>query len=203
MNAYRARRATTDDLEQMVKLWEGAHLAPVELEKRFTEFQVAEDGQGRLVGAIALHIAGSEGRIHSETFPDFSLTDEVRPKLWERLQVLAANHGLFRLWTQETAPFWKKAAGFNEPSAETLGKLPEAFRSETAGWLALQLKEAGADPDRLEKEFAAYREAEKAKREKMMQQATALRVVGTIIAVIIFLFAISILIYYFRPHSRR
>jgi len=203
MNTYRARRATTDDLEQMIKLWEAAQLPALELEKRFTEFQVAYDETGKLVAAVGLHIAGSEGRIHSETFADFSLTDPVRPLLWERLQTVATNHGLFRLWTQETAPFWKKAAGFSEASAQILAKLPEVFRSENAGWLALQLREAGADPDALEREFTAYREAEKAKRDKLMQQAAALRIVGTIIAVIVFIFALGVLIHYFGPRLRR
>ncbi len=202
MNAYRTRRATTDDLGQLVALWEAAQLAPLELEKRFTEFQVAEDAGGRLVAAIALHIAGSEGRIHSETFADFALTDDLRPQLWERLQVLAANHGLFRVWTQETAPFWKKAAGFAEPSREVLEKLPDTFRSEEPVWLALQLREPGADPDALEREFSVYREAEKAKRDKILQHAAALRIIGTIIAVLIFMFTLAVLVFFFR-HSAR
>jgi N-acetylglutamate synthase-like GNAT family acetyltransferase len=202
MNAYRTRRATTDDLGQLVALWEAAQLPPPELEKRFTEFQVAEDAQGKLVAAVALHIAGSEGRIHSESFGDFALTDDVRPQLWERLQVLAANHGLFRLWTQETAPFWRKAAGFSQPSHEVMAKLPEAFRSEAPGWLAIQLREPGADPDLLEREFAAYREAEKAKRDKLLQHAAALRIIGTLIAVVVFIFVLAVLVYFVRHRLR-
>jgi N-acetylglutamate synthase-like GNAT family acetyltransferase len=201
MNAYRTRRATTDDLAQLVALWEAAQLPALELEKRFTEFQVAEDSAGKLVGAIALHIAGAEGRIHSETFADFSLTDTVRPQLWERLQVLAANHGLFRLWTRETAPFWKKAAGLSEPSREAMAKLPEAFGPQDAGWLAIQLREPGADPEVLEREFTIYKEAEKAKRDKILQHAAALRIIGTVIAVAVFIFTVGVLIYFLRrPH---
>jgi N-acetylglutamate synthase-like GNAT family acetyltransferase len=203
MNAHRIRRATTEDLGQLVALWEAAQLPPLELEKRFTEFQVAQDAQGKLVGAIALHIAGSEGRIHSETFADFGLTDTVRPQLWERLQVLAANHGLFRLWTQETAPFWKKAAGLSEPASEVLKKLPEAFGAQAPGWLAIQLREPGADPDALEREFTVYKEAEKAKREKIFKQAAVLRIAGTIIAMVVFIFVLAVLIHFVRHRPHR
>ena len=203
MNVYRTRRATTDDLAQLIALWEAAQLPPLELEKTFTEFQVTEDSEGKLLAAIALQIAGSEGRIHSETFADFALTDQVRPQLWERLQVLAANHGLFRLWTQETAPFWKKAAGLSEPSGEVMAKLPEAFRSPTPGWLAIQIKEPGADPDALEREFAAYKEVEKAKRDKMLQNAAALRVFGTGLAVVLFIFVLGVLVYFVRHRPHR
>ncbi len=115
MNApasYRVRRATIDDLEKLNEVWRAAHLPAAELEQQFTDFQVAEAPDGRIVGAIAMRVHGFEGHVHSETFPDFALSDAVRPLLWQRLETVAKNHGLFKLWTLETAPFWKKAAGF-------------------------------------------------------------------------------------------
>src|SRR5271154_1485404 len=113
MNRYRTRRATVDDLAQLAVLWRAAQMPVAELEKQFTDFQVAEDDQGKVAAAIGLHIDGSSGRGHSETFADFGLTDTLRPALWARLQVVAQNHGLFRLWTEEDAPWWKKDAGFS------------------------------------------------------------------------------------------
>ena len=81
MNSYRTRRATVDDLAQLAELWQAAHLPAAELEKQFTDFQVAEDEQGKLAAAIGLHIEGGHGRVHSETFADFALTDALRPAL--------------------------------------------------------------------------------------------------------------------------
>src|SRR5438067_1277069 len=98
MKAFQLRRATTDDVPQLTALWQAAHLPAGTLDKRFTEFQVAENEEGQLVGAIALQISQQQGFLHSETFSDFSLVDKVRPLLWERVQKIAINHGLFRVW---------------------------------------------------------------------------------------------------------
>ncbi len=144
----------------------------------------------RWSAALGLQVAGADGKIHSETFADFALSDTVRPLLWERLQLLARNHGLFRVWTEEAAPFWKKDAGFSAPPADTLGRLPEAFGRTRGGWLALRLREESADPNLLEAQFALFRDAERARREKLLQRAEALKMAGTVIAVLLFLFAV-------------
>src|SRR5437763_4648115 len=103
---YRVRRATLDDLPQLTGLWQAMHFPSEELAKRVTEFQVAESAEGKLLGAVGLQIAERQGRVHSEAFTDFSLAEQLRPLLWERLHAVATNHGLLRLWTQEQAPFW-------------------------------------------------------------------------------------------------
>ena len=103
---YRVRRATLDDIGQLSALWQSMHLAADGLSKRVTEFQVAESAEGKLLGAVGLQIAERQGRVHSEAFTDFSLAEQLRPLLWERLHAVATNHGLLRLWTQEQAPFW-------------------------------------------------------------------------------------------------
>ncbi len=195
MNSYRTRRATVDDLPQLANLWQAVDLPVAELEKQFTDFQVAEDDQGKLAAAIGLQIEGSNGRVHSETFADFALTDALRPALWERLQVVAQNHGLFRLWTEEAAPWWRKGAGFSTPSDELLQNLPESFGPRHPAWLALRLKEEGADPALLDKEIAAFKEAERLKREKLMQRGKVLRIIGTLISALLLLFALSVLFY--------
>jgi N-acetylglutamate synthase-like GNAT family acetyltransferase len=192
--SYRIRRATTDDLEKLMAVWQAAALPAAELEKQFTDFQVAESADGRIVGAIALQVAGSDGRIHSETFADFALSDTLRPLLWQRLETVARNHGLFRLWTAETAPFWKKDAGFANPS----GQPPEVFGPAPGSWLALRLKEEGADPDLLEAQFNLFKEAERARREKLLQHAAVLRIAGTLIAVLLFVFSLAVLLWFFR-----
>lgn len=195
---YSVRRATTDDLEQLMALWAAAALPAAELEKRFTEFQVAESPDGRIVGAIGLQLAGADGKLHSETFADFALSDTLRPLFWQRLETIARNHGLFRFWTVETAPYWKKGAGFSTAS----GPPPEVFGPARGSWLALRLKDEGADPNLIEAQFALFREAEKAKREKLLQRAAALKTVGTVIAVLLFVFAMGLLFWFFRHRAR-
>jgi len=197
-SSYRARRATTDDLNQLKTLWAEAGLPAAELEKQFTDFQVVESTDGRVVGAIGLQIEGAHGRIHSEAFADFGLTDTLRPLLWGRLEKMAGSHGLFRLWTLESAPFWKKGAGFSSATAQP----PEVFGPANEAWLALRLKDEGADPDLLEMQFNLFREGERAKREKLLQRAAALKMVGTAIAVLLFIFAIGVLVLFFRHRAQ-
>jgi N-acetylglutamate synthase-like GNAT family acetyltransferase len=192
------RRAIVDDLPQLKKLWRIARFSVEDLEKRFTEFQVAQNDRGEVVAALGLQLAGADGKIHSETFSDFALSDTLRPLLWERLQVLARNHGLFRVWTEEEAPFWKKDAGFSTPPGATLGGLPEAFGPAHERWLALRLRDEASDPNLLEAQFAIFRDAERAKREKILQRAELLKMAGTGISVLLFLFAIAVLVWVMR-----
>ena len=77
---------------------------------------------------------------------DFALSDTLRPLLWERMEIVAANNGLFRLWTEESAPFWRKHAGFSPAPGETLKRLPEVFGAAHEKWLALRLRDESADP---------------------------------------------------------
>ena len=198
MAGYNVRRATTDDLKQLTVVWTAAALPTMELEKRFTEFQVAESADGRIVGAIGLQVAGTEGRIHSETFADFALSDILRPLFWQRLETMARNHGLFRLWTTESAPFWKKDVGFSTAS----DPVPETFGPAPGPWLVLRLKDESADPNLLEAQFTLFRETERAKREKLLHSAAALKMIGTAIAAILFIFAMGVLIWFFRHRHR-
>jgi len=188
-------------LAQLAELWAAAKLPAGDLEKQLTQFQVAEDDQGKLVAAIALHIEGSNGKIHSETFADFGLTDALRPALWERLQVVAKNHGLFRLWTEEAAPWWKKDAGFSTPTDEILQKLPELYGPRHTAWLTLRLKDEGADPALLDKEIEMFKAAERLKREKLIYRGKVIKFIGTAISVLLFLSAVCLLFYVLR-HRR-
>jgi len=177
-------------------LWTEAQFPVAELEKRFTEFQVAASPTGEIVAAIGLQATGTDGRIHSEWFTDFALSDALRPALWERLQAVSLNHGLFRLWTEESAPFWKKGAGFSSPPGDLMSRLPADFGPARAGWLVLRLKDEAADPNLLDAQFALFREAERAKLEKLLQRAHALKMVGTGIAVMLFLLALATLVWF-------
>jgi N-acetylglutamate synthase-like GNAT family acetyltransferase len=200
MNTYRIRRATSDDLQMLLTLWREAQMPALELEKRFTEFQVVEDEKGGLVAAIGLQIEGHIGRIHSETIADFSLADVVRPLLWQRFQTLVVNHGLYRLWTDETAPFWKKDAGFAEPSAKVRETLPTAFGAWHDKWLTLWLKDAPVFPEDIDKQFELFRQAGEAQRTRWTRSASVLNGVLLIGGALVFLLGIGLLIYVVR-HS--
>jgi len=200
MNApgYRVRRATTDDLGQLTALWTAAAMPAAELEKQFTDFQVAEDDAGLIAAAIGLQVAGTDGHIHSETFADFALSDTLRPLLWQRLETAARHRGLFRLWTAESAPFWKKDAGFSSAS----GQPPEAFGTARGSWLALRLRDEGADPNLLEAQFTLFRDTERARREKLLEWASAMKTAGTVIAALLFVFSIGVLLWFLRHRAR-
>jgi len=137
---YQVRRATLDDIAALKALWQTMRYAEGELEKRLTEFQVVEGPGKKVVGALGFQMAERQGQIHSETFADFAIADAMRPLFWSRVQSLAANHGIFRLWTQERAPFWTQT-GFQPATDKVISKIPAVWADASANWLTLQLKD--------------------------------------------------------------
>ncbi len=167
--ALNIRRATVDDLPALKLLWEIAQL-PVEiLESRLTEFQIVEQN-GILVGAIGLQIQRTAMRLHSEDYTDFSLADAARELFWQRIQTLAANHGIFRIWTLETSPFWKQL-GFQPAKAETLERQPDEWKNLEGNWLTLELKDEAAIQSALGNNFSDFMDCEKAKTERLAASA--------------------------------
>jgi N-acetylglutamate synthase-like GNAT family acetyltransferase len=187
---YRVRRATLDDVGQLIALWKSMHFPADELAKRITEFQVAESTDPKVVGAIALQIAERQGRLHSEAFTDFALADTLRPLLWDRFQAIASNHGLLRLWTQEQAPFWSHC-GLAKADSEAMGKLPAVWRSLSASWLTLKLKEDVEEVISMDKEFAMFMESERKRTERAFQQARVLKFIATLIAIAVLLLVMA------------
>ena len=161
--------------------WQSMHYPAEDLAKRVTEFQVAEDTDGKLLGAVGLQIAEKQGLVHSEAFGDFALAEQLRPLLWDRLHTVAMNHGLLRIWTQEKAPFWNHC-GLAKADAEVLQKLPLLWRGPAAGWLTLKLKDEVETVLSLDKEFALFMQSEKQRTERVFQQARVVKVIATLIA---------------------
>jgi N-acetylglutamate synthase-like GNAT family acetyltransferase len=186
-SGYRVRRATLDDIGALRALWEAMRFSAGDLEKRLTEFQVAEDQEGNILGALGFQITGRQARIHSESFGDFSLAEPLRPLLFNRIQGLASNHGIVRLWTQESAPFWTQN-GFQRPAASAMERFPAGWDRASAEWLTLQLKDEDAITS-LEKEFALFMESEKQRSARALDQARTLKMIVTILA---FLMAIAV-----------
>ncbi len=180
-SSYRVRRATLDDVGALMELWKSMNFPAEDLARRVTEFQVAESVDGKLAGAVGLQLAERQGRVHSEGFTDFALAEQLRPQLWERLNSLANNHGLLRIWTQEQAPFWSHC-GLAKADAEALEKLPALWRGTPGNWLTIKLREEIAEVISADKEFALFMEAERQKTARALQQAKLLKVVATLIA---------------------
>ena len=196
---YRVRRATLDDLPALKPLWESMRLPVNDMEKRLTEFQVAENSRGEIVGTIGFRMAGQQGCIHSESYPDYSVADEVRPLFGERLQVLSTNHGIARLWTQENAPYWSRE-GFETASEEVVKKLPPAWGNENPAWLTRQLKSEDAFVS-VEKELAMLMQTEKARSEKLHEQARLIKSLATLAAILFGVLVIGAFIYLMRKNG--
>jgi N-acetylglutamate synthase-like GNAT family acetyltransferase len=193
----RIRRATVDDCAALKTIWAAMRLPAEELEKRLTEFQVVENAEGEVVGALGFQILRQHALLHNESYGDFAVADAARELFWERLQKLAANHGVFRVWTQERSPFWK-SFGFRPPNAEVLGRLPAEWKNEfTGGWLTLQLKNEEVITAALEQQFAGFMAAEKLETERLSEKARTLRTVVTILGFAIGIICISAAIYLF------
>ncbi len=178
---YRVRRATLDDVRQLTALWQSMQLPVDDLVRRVTEFQLAEDGAGRTLGAVGLQIAERQALIHSEAFSDFSLADHLRPLLWDRLHAVAVSQNLLRIWTREPAPFWHHC-GLVTADDESLQKLPALWRGPASGWLTLKLREDVETVLSVDKEFALFMQSERWRTEQVFQRAKTLKAVVTFIA---------------------
>ena len=187
------RRATVDDLPALKSLWLAANLPADELEGRLTEFQVVE-ADGQFAGALGLQIVRQHARLHSEDYTDFSIADAARELFWERIQKLAAHHGVFRVWTQETSPFWTRW-GFQPANAETLERLPKEWKSLEGGWLTLELKNEDAINAALGNQLAGFIDTEKKHTAQVADRARKLRLAVTLLGFAIFFICVAIAVY--------
>lgn len=178
---YRVRRATLDDIGRLTAIWESMQYPTQDLAKRVTEFQVAESADGTVLGAVGLQIAERQGLVHSEAFSDFALAEHLRPLLWDRIQNVATNHGLLRVWTQEQAPFWNHC-GMVKAEAEALQKLPSSWRGPSSPWLTLKLRDDVETVMSVDKEFAVFMQSEKQRTEQVFKRARTMKTIATLIA---------------------
>jgi len=182
------RRATVDDLPALRNLWLAARLPADELESRLTEFHVVESG-GEFAGALGLQVVRQHARFHSEDYADFAVADAARELFWERIQKIASNLGVFRVWTQETSPFWRRW-GFQEANAEILARLPEEWKALEGQWLTLELKNEDLIDAALKHQVTDFMAEERQQTARMEGQARTLRLVVTIV-----LFMVAILFF--------
>jgi hypothetical protein len=201
LTSYRVRRATLDDIGPLTTLWQSMHFPADDLAKRITEFQIAESADQKLLGAIGLQISERQGCLHSEGFTDFALADELRPILWERLQSVATNHGLVRLWTAEQAPFWGRC-GLSKADPESLQKLPAPWRNLKGQWLTLKLKEDIEEVISADKEFALFMEAERQRTQRAFQQARVLKFIAMLVALAVLFLVMAGAFYIIRRNPQ-
>ena len=169
------RRATVDDLPALRTMWLAAQLPAAELENRVTEFHIVESN-GQFAGAIGVQVVRQHARIHSEDYTDFAVADAARQLFWERIQKLAANLGVFRLWTQETSPFWTRW-GFQPANAEILARLPDEWKNLEGRWLTIELKNEEAINKALKTQFSGFMDAEKQQTSRVVEHARILRMI--------------------------
>lgn len=196
------RRATIEDIPQLISLLQQESVPNVDLEKRFKEFQVVHTSGGEILGTIGLQISGSQGRLHSEALLHPEQSDALRQKLWERISLVAQNFGLARVWIQSSAPFWH-TLGFAPASSENISRLPPEFAGGSGNWSTLQLKEEGPAVSSIDKEFAMFREAERERTEKMFRQARFLKLLAGVIAVAVFALVAVWAVLFFKNYKGR
>ena len=187
------RRATVDDLPALKSLWLAARLPVDELKDRVTEFQIVE-ANGEFAGAVAVQIVRQHLRFYAEDFADFAVADAARELFWERIQKIAANHGVFRVWTQETSPFWRHW-GFQPASADILERLPAEWKNLAGGWLTLELKNEAAITHALENQFGSFMAGEKKQTEQIAARAKKLKMAITIAGFAIFFICLAVAVY--------
>ncbi len=200
---FQTRRATLDDLPALVPLWQADRLDAVALEKRLTEFQVACDAEGTVIGALAMQRHQQHGLLHSEVFADFALADTLRPLLWERMRTVGRNHALARMWTRESSLFWR-TLGFDPPDEEQLAAFPPSFGNVEAGPLfTLKVRDDPFADMTPAQEEAMLKQHLRADTDKMLKQARTLRMFAYIASVVFIILLAIFGKYLWRYRSRQ
>jgi N-acetylglutamate synthase-like GNAT family acetyltransferase len=199
---YQLRRATLEDLPELKRIWTENRFEVESLEKRFTEFQIAIDAWGQIAGMIGLHIIKNEGVVHSEAFRDLNQSLEIRPLLWERILIVAKNHGLVRLWMLPTSTFYREQ-GMVEITETQRALLPEGFGSPLADWAILKLKDETQQALAMEKEFEIFVANQRMESERVIQQATVLRLVAYLLLILALAGAGFLAVFAFKRAPRR
>jgi N-acetylglutamate synthase-like GNAT family acetyltransferase len=199
------RRATVEDLPQLIALWRLEQLPAETLEKRFTEFQLVADVEGHVLAAIGIQLGGAQGLLHSESIGMAEISDTLRGLLWERLQVIIKSNALERLWTQLDSRYWREL-GFQRATAEQLKMLPAKFAQGERPWSVKSLSAADANAA-LERDLAELKalqlqEVARTQQRVQLMKKFALGVV-VVVCLIGFAFVIALIKYGPQLFQRR
>lgn len=187
------RRATLDDLETLRGLWRECLLPEHELEKRFTEFQLAVDDHDWILGALALRFSGLHGLVHSLALRRADPDGTLHRQLWERILGLAQQHGAIRLWTRLHGQPWNQW-GFAPPDPAQRRQVPPDFGQTGETWWTLKLRDEPLKLIAAEEQLEAYLELERSKTDLMIRRGRFLKIAATTFAAVLFALALAILV---------
>lgn len=161
------------DLNELRAVWRAAGVYSLELEKRFTEFQIVFDAGEAIVAAFGIDVRLRDGHIHSVALAPGAAAREIRELIWQRVQALAENRGLTRLWSADHQ-FWREQ-GFVQPDEKTLRRGAELFEATMERRLTLRLREE-EDLQRLaEAQFELFHQSAVAEREHILNRGRLYR----------------------------
>lgn len=198
---FTIRRATLDDLETLRGLWREHRLPEFELDKRFTEFQLAVDDHNWILAALAVRFAPHHGEVHSLAVRRADQEAELRHALWERVLNLAHQQGAVRLWTRLTGNFWADQ-GFSPANPSTLKELPPALGTPGDAWRTLKLREDPLKVLAAEDQLEAFLELERAKTDRMIARGKFMKLLATGLILAVFISALATLLYVLRQRPR-
>ncbi len=183
-----ARRATIDDLPSLQALWLEAEQPWEELEKFLGEFQVVADPDGSLLAAIGLLVEGTEGLLHTETIAQqaHEQADELRALLWRRLQIVARNQGVVRMWTAEESLYW--ATEFTPASPAAIQGCSASFLANDpmATWRIRELVDLAKMNRIVDEQMAIWATKREGEREAARQRIAVWRSVAMVLLVLFF-----------------
>lgn len=196
-SALSARRATLEDLPLLQALWQEAGLPGEELEKFLAEFQVVADEDGSLLAAIGLLVEGSHGLLHTESIAVAATdrADELRAALWRRLQIVARNQGLHRIWTQEDGEFWRGVFTLADSGTVTAAGTTFLTADPTAAWFQHELLDPAKAKQLVNEQMAIWAATREQEREQFRNKTRIFRWVAVIVP---FAFMAVILYWIFR-----
>ena len=150
----RARRATVDALPGLHALWQRVGLPWDQLERFVTEFILVPNDDGLPLAAIGLQADGDQGLVHSEAILPGQDESLLRAALWQRLQIIARNQGIARLWTLEDAGFWTST--FQPAPTSDAASLKASFADPTASWWIYVLRDPARAQRLLDERMALW-----------------------------------------------
>lgn len=191
---FTIRRATLDDLDTLRGLWREARLPEYELDKRFTEFQVAVDAHDWILAALGVRFAGQHGEVHSLAIRRADQEHELGAALWERTLHLAQQQSTLRLWTRQSEPFWTDL-GFTPAPSLVIKTLPPALGAPTHSWRTLKLRDEPLKLIAAEEQLEAFMELERSKTDRLIASGRFMKILAVGFIGLIFISAMATLFY--------
>lgn len=194
--AIQARRATLDDLPDLLELWQATGLPGEQLEQFLTEFQIVADEQGILCAAVGLLIHEREALIHSEAVAAGADADACRAALWRRMQIVARNQGVARLWTPEDDPFWI-ANGFRAATAAEVADMPAAIANPEAKWFLHLSMDSNRAKQIVNEQLAIWEASRLQDKEDFTRSISSIRTGALLLAALIIVLVLVLALYIF------